>query len=64
MDETIKIWDVLNDKPRLIEEKNPKLGIIHTLTSCPNYPFVISAGGNNKENNFKVWDMRNSLKGN
>lgn len=62
MDETVKVWDVASDKPALIEELKMNLGVIQCLSACPDWPFVFCMGGDNKENNFKVWDIRNSLK--
>ena len=63
-DESIKIWDVLNsEKPKMVESRNFNLGVLHTVSMCPDLPFVVCLGGNNKEHNFKVWDMRNSMSG-
>lgn len=61
-DNTVKIWDILGEEPKLIKEDNPKLGVLHCLSPCPDMPFVFCMGGDNRENNFKVWDIRNSKK--
>ncbi|XP_042886127.1 periodic tryptophan protein 1 homolog [Penaeus japonicus] len=61
MDETIKVWDVASGKPAMVEEHKINLGVIHCLSACPDWPFVFCMGGDNKENNFKVWDIRNSV---
>lgn len=63
-DTTVKIWDVINNtEPKLVEETHPNLGVIHTISASTDCPFVISLGGDNKINNFKVWDYRRSKKG-
>nr|XP_053641425.1 periodic tryptophan protein 1 homolog [Cherax quadricarinatus]XP_053641433.1 periodic tryptophan protein 1 homolog [Cherax quadricarinatus]XP_053641441.1 periodic tryptophan protein 1 homolog [Cherax quadricarinatus] len=59
-DGSIKIWDIASGKPSFIEESNPSLGTIQCLASCPDAPFVFCFGGDNKQNNFKVWDLRES----
>ncbi|KAK4323826.1 hypothetical protein Pmani_005466 [Petrolisthes manimaculis] len=58
-DKSIKTWDI-DGKPSFISENLPNLGMIQCLASCPDAPFVFCAGGDNKENNFKVWDIRQS----
>ena len=60
VEETIKIWDIQNEKPSFIEEHNPKLGRILSLSNCPDEPFVFCIGGDNQENNLKVFDIRNA----
>jgi len=60
VDKTVKVWDIASGKPEYIEEKNPRLGVITSLTTCPDAPFIFSMGGDNKENNFNVWDIRES----
>ncbi|XP_045625374.1 periodic tryptophan protein 1 homolog [Procambarus clarkii] len=59
-DGSVKIWDIADGKPSFIEEINPRLGTIQCLASCSDSPFVFCMGGDNKENNFKVWDIRES----
>ncbi|KAK7080558.1 rRNA-processing protein [Halocaridina rubra] len=61
-DKSVKVWDVKSETPSLILEKNPRIGIINCLASCPDLPFVFCLGGDNREDNFKVWDVRSSLK--
>lgn len=60
VDKTVKVWDIASGKPEYIEEKNPRLGVITTLSTCPDAPFIFAMGGDNKENNFNVWDIRES----
>lgn len=62
-DENVKIWDIASGKPQFIECSSPKLGTIQCLAACPNSPFVFCMGGDNKQNNFKVWDIRGSSDG-
>ncbi|XP_057341781.1 periodic tryptophan protein 1 homolog [Microplitis mediator] len=57
-DGVIKVWDSL--VPQLLEpvwETETNLGAIQCLTSSPDSPFIIAAGGDHKSNNFKVWDL-------
>lgn len=54
----LKVWDAQqNTIPRMIHERNMKMGIVHTLELCPNSPFIIASGGDNKSNNFTVLDL-------
>ncbi|XP_076044363.1 PWP1 homolog no child left behind [Oratosquilla oratoria] len=59
-DKSAKVWDIASGKPEFIEESNPKLGLIQCLAVNPDAPFVFCMGGDNKEDNFKVWDARHS----
>lgn len=61
-DKTTKIWDIVGEAPALVEQREPKLGTMTCLASCPDLPFVFCMGGDNKKNNFKVWDIRESEK--
>ena len=58
LDSTIKVWDIENDKPTFIEEVQSKVGLVYTLSTCPNEPFVFCMGGDNRENNMEVLDFR------
>ncbi|KAG7165153.1 Periodic tryptophan protein 1-like, partial [Homarus americanus] len=60
-DGSVKLWDIADGKPSFIEEHCPTLGHLQCLASCPDTPFVFCMGGDNKENNFKVWDIRESV---
>lgn len=59
-DKTMKVWDISTDKPEFIYEKNMKLGVLQTVTSCPDAPFVVCLGGDNPSQNFLVTDIRES----
>ncbi|GAB1600922.1 periodic tryptophan protein 1 homolog [Argonauta hians] len=54
-DQTVKVWDVKNDKPKHIVTKDLKLGEIMCALPCPDSPFVFAFGGHG---NMKVWDIR------
>ncbi|XP_017779248.1 PREDICTED: periodic tryptophan protein 1 homolog [Nicrophorus vespilloides] len=57
-DGMFKVWDFKQEnQPALIEERNLKLEGVHCLELCPDSPFVIAAGGDNKMNNFKVLNL-------
>uniref|UniRef100_A0A6M2DNG7 Putative wd40 domain protein n=1 Tax=Xenopsylla cheopis TaxID=163159 RepID=A0A6M2DNG7_XENCH len=58
-DNIVKTWDTKNGTPQLISEKDMKIGDIQGMTVCPENTFVIACGGDNKSNNFGVWDLRN-----
>lgn len=58
---TLKIWDCgakeNESQPVFIFEKNAGIGAIHCLGSCPDNPFIFSAGGDKNSNNFDIWDV-------
>lgn len=59
-DSLVKIWDYTHDiEPNLVYEKNFDVGSLHCLEFCPDLPFVICVGGDNKKNNFTVFDIQN-----
>lgn len=41
-----------------------KIGDIQGMAVCPENTFVIACGGDNKSNNFGVWDLRVQEQGN
>jgi len=57
-DKTIKVWDIADNKPTCIQERNMKLGMIHCLAGCPDAPFVTVMGGDKSSDNLKVLDIR------
>ncbi|XP_043269292.1 periodic tryptophan protein 1 homolog [Venturia canescens] len=60
-DGVVKVWDVI--KPEVLEpvwEKKMNLGDIQCLAQSPDSPFIFAVGGDNKANNFKVWDLLES----
>ncbi|XP_065345086.1 periodic tryptophan protein 1 homolog [Cloeon dipterum] len=56
------IWDMLEGVPQKVDAKDTQVGAIVTLQMSPNSPFVVCVGGDNRENNFTVWQMENSPK--
>nr|ACO13022.1 Periodic tryptophan protein 1 homolog [Lepeophtheirus salmonis] len=59
-DKTLKVWDIPDNKPTCIHERNMKLGQLHCLDNCPDAPFLMAIGGDKNSNNFKVFDIRES----
>lgn len=56
-DGVIKVWDAIQpDNLQLVWENQTNLGQLQCLSSSPDCPFVIAAGGDNKSHNFKVWN--------
>ena len=37
-----------------------KLGALHCVAFCPDLPWMLCVGGDNKENAFQLWDVRQS----
>lgn len=62
-DKTMKVWDISNDKPTFVVEKEAKIGMVHTLDGCPDAPFVIALGGDTPSHNLHVMDVRESSAG-
>lgn len=59
-DGMVKTWDCVGESiPELVDTKDFNLGKILSMEGSPNSPFVIAAGGDNKKNNFVVYDVRN-----
>ncbi|XP_044749642.1 periodic tryptophan protein 1 homolog [Coccinella septempunctata] len=59
-DGMVKTWDYSGENiPELVHTKDFNLGTILSLEGSPNCPFVIAAGGDNKDGNFIVYDVRN-----
>ena len=59
-DKTMKIWDISENHPTCVQERNLKLGTLHCLDGCPDAPFVMVVGGDKPDNNLKVLDIRES----
>lgn len=57
-DKSVKVWDILSDKPDCLLEQDLKLGFLQCLSGCPDAPFVVGVGGDNRDDNFKVFDIR------
>lgn len=64
-DGIVKVWDAV--QPEVLEpvwEKKMNLGDLLCLAASPDSPFTFSTGGDNKSNNFKVWDLLDTPEGN
>jgi periodic tryptophan protein 1 len=62
-DQTVKVWDIKDNKPSCVLEKDIRIGLIHSLEACPDAPFVFSMGGDTPSNNLHVWDIREAAVG-
>ncbi|EZA55869.1 hypothetical protein DMN91_010728 [Ooceraea biroi] len=57
-DSVIKVWDLIDhSNPVLIREQTDNLGTVLCLAANPDNGFLFAAGGDNKENNYKVLDL-------
>jgi len=59
-DQSMKVWDILNDKPECTMERQLSLGSLQGMAGCPDAPFVVAVGGDERGDNFKVMDIRES----
>ena len=59
-DKIVKVWDISDDSPSFVYERDVKLGQLHDLAACPDAPFVVCVGGDKRDDNMKVWDIRES----
>lgn len=55
-DGKLKTWDILDGKPSLVYDQQQKLGGLLCLEACPDLPFIVCLGGENKKHNFTVVD--------
>lgn len=58
-DAKLKTWDILGGKPSLVYDQQQKLGALLCLDACPDLPFTVCIGGENKKHNFTVVDVMN-----
>ena len=57
-DGIVKVWDVLDHQAlQPVWESKSNVGKILCLNANPESPFIFSAGGDNKSNNYKVFDF-------
>ena len=56
----LKVWDIAGESPVFVAENEVKLGLLHDVARCPDAPFVMVMGGDKRDNNLKVWDVRES----
>ena len=54
-DKSMKVWDIIDNKPRFVCSKDLKLGPIYDAKFCPDSPFVIAIGGG--KGALKVFDL-------
>ncbi|KAJ1730138.1 rRNA-processing protein [Coemansia biformis] len=54
-DETVKVWDVRENKPSLVLSRNPDVGSVFAARFCPDEPMLLAVGGSNGES--RVWDL-------
>ncbi|XP_037070215.1 periodic tryptophan protein 1 homolog [Pollicipes pollicipes] len=59
-DRTLKVWDVSSEPTAPVAARPLKLGSLHCVAFCPDLPWMLCAGGDNKENSFRLWDVRES----
>jgi len=57
-DETVKVWDIQDDKPSLVASRNAQVGKILSACCCPDAPFVFSFGG--EKQGLRVFDITES----
>jgi len=57
-DNIMKVWDISGPEPAFVCEKDLKLGALHAAHGCPDAPFVVCVGGDRRDDNFKVLDIR------
>ena len=59
----IQVWDIADDAPKCVQEREMKLGRLHCAEGCPDAPFVVCMGGDKNSDNLKVLDVRESADG-
>jgi len=59
-DKMFKVWDVQSSSPSFVAEHEFKLGGYYCAAACPDAAFAFCLGADNKSDNFKVWDVRQS----
>ena len=58
MDKTLKVWDLRDQKPECVVEKNFKIGPLHCASFCPDAALAVALGGN--KGCFRLWDAAKS----
>ncbi|KAJ2617073.1 rRNA-processing protein [Coemansia sp. RSA 1365] len=54
-DETVKVWDVRDNKPSMVVSRNPDVGGVFATKFCPDEPMLLAIGGSSGET--RIWDM-------
>jgi periodic tryptophan protein 1 len=57
-DKVVKLWDVAENKPKLLASKEPKLGAIFSAGFCADVPYLLAMAGS--KGAVGVWDVRSS----
>ncbi|KAJ2359106.1 rRNA-processing protein [Coemansia sp. RSA 2618] len=54
-DETVKVWDVRDNRPSMVMSRNPDVGSVFAARFCPDEPMLLAVAGSNGES--RIWDM-------
>ncbi|KAJ1663878.1 rRNA-processing protein [Coemansia sp. RSA 1813] len=54
-DETVKVWDVRNNKPSMVVSRNLDVGNVFATVFCPDEPMLVAVGGSSGEP--RIWDI-------
>ncbi|KAJ2004380.1 rRNA-processing protein [Coemansia thaxteri] len=54
-DETIKVWDVRNQKPAMVISRNLDVGSVFAARFCPDESMLVAVAGSKGES--RIWDM-------
>lgn len=57
VDEHLKVWDIMDNKPSFVYDEKLKVKKIFSASTSPDSPFTICCGGDNKNHNLRVVDL-------
>ncbi|KAJ1840873.1 rRNA-processing protein [Coemansia sp. RSA 2708] len=57
-DETLKVWDVRDHRPKMVVSRNVDVGSVFAARFCPDEPMLLAAAGSSGES--RIWDMSTS----